>query len=117
MDLIERNEYNSEYYQKNKERIKEQRANRKNDIIEYNNSYNKMLNEKSQEDASANYKRWTDEEREILRHMCTLGFTDYVIATRLGRTLKSVRNERRKLGIWIPIFVSIYIYIINMNNK
>lgn len=99
MDLIERNEYNSDYYQKNKERIKEQHANRIEDIIEYNNEYNKKLNERSREDASANYKRWTDEEREILRHMHALGFTDYVIATRLGRTVKSVRNERRKLGI------------------
>ena len=99
MDTIERNEYNSNYYETNKEQIKEKRANRKADIIEYNNEYNKKLNERSREDASANYKRWTDEEREILRHMHALGFTDYVIATRLERSVFSVRNERRKLGI------------------
>lgn len=99
MDLIERNEYNSKYYNDNKERIKEHRANRIEDIIKYNNEYNKKLNDRTREDASANYKRWTDEEREILRHMHTLGFTDYDIAIRLSRTVKSVRNERRKLGI------------------
>lgn len=87
MDIIERNEYNSNYYETNKERIKEQRANRKDDIIAYNNEYNKKLNERSHEDARSNYKRWTDEEREILRHMRALGFTDYDIATRLERSV------------------------------
>lgn len=99
MDLIERNEYNSKYYNDNKERIKEHRVDRIEDIIAYNNEYNKKLNDRTREDASANYKRWTDEEREILRHMHALGFTDYDTAIRLSRTVKSVRNERRKLGI------------------
>ena len=99
MDKLDRDEYNSDYYEEHKEQIKEKRAERMDDIIKYSNDYNKRLNERTLEDAQYKYKRWADEERDILRHMHEMGFTDYTIAIRLGRTLQSIRNERKKLGI------------------